>query len=832
MATRANQGNQGGGNDDHPNAGGGNQSNQGNQGSQGGGNDDHPNAGGGNQSNQGNQGSQGGTEDDETYGDDDGDGQYDSVQNQGNQGNQGGGYGGYDDEGFGGYVGGATNDAFGGNPNETTRGNDGAGRDADGDGRSDSRREEGSQGVVLGVYSDGSEYDLNRPLEAAVLDTPITVLDVPSTPTYDNVREAEAAERLEQLLADPETRELFEGLTEAEQMAVLSELNRAQQEEDPPSADSVRDALTHSDAAATLTPEQRELLADQIEGLLEAGAGPEGVLAAIEQSEAVAHMSVEQKTMLAMDVLGGGAQPASADTSGVAAPVENLLGGGTAIERAQPPEYWDQVKADYLKSPNAPEDATEWRQEADAAVARAVQEFREQGYSPGALAAAERTLREAVGSGQSEQEQSNIARMKDLTRGQVWTDTGEGYEQTDPDADVQIGIDAQGNVVGSTTSRPVPDTEWDRFLASEEARLLAENAARRAGDPNNPIDQRAAAFGELKDVAGPEGFSSAEFEAFAATGRLPDRLRPATVSGGGNQAAGTEQLLSAGPDLPAPADGQSAASVERAFTPEFVAYAEKYGLTPEQLQAGMDDAEASGDFDGVPRAYAEETLAEADRTGETPSEVLERKQEERAAALEAVAFAQSDRMGYLESKGYDGDAIENMSQAEIDTLIDVNVASDQQAVAAAQSDRMGYLESKGYDGDAIENMSQAEIDTLIDVNVASDQQAGAAAQSDVMGYLESKGYDADTIENMSQAEMMRLVDVNVASDRQAVSPASRGQADCERAVGGHGVSGGEGLRRRHHREHEPGGDGPLGAGQRGQRQAGDGPCSVGGIWGI
>ena len=187
------------------------------------------------QSNQGNQGGGGTrvTEDDETYGDDDGDGQYDSVQNQGNQGNQGGGYGGYDDEGFGGYVGGATNDVFGGNPNETTRGNDGAGRDADGDGRSDSRREEGSQGVVLGVYSDGSEYDLNRPLEAAVLDTPITVLDVPSTPTYDNVREAEAAERLEQLLADPETRELFEGLTEAEQLAVLSELDRAQWKKTP-----------------------------------------------------------------------------------------------------------------------------------------------------------------------------------------------------------------------------------------------------------------------------------------------------------------------------------------------------------------------------------------------------------------------------------------------------------------------------------------------------------------------------------------------------------------------------------------------------------------------
>ena len=553
--------------------------------------------------------------------------------------------------------------------------------------------------------------------------------DVLSTPTYDTVREAEAAERLEQVLADPETRQLFEGLTEAEQLAVLSDLNRAQQEGDPPSADAVRDALTKSDAAATLTPEQREMLADQIEGLLEAGAGQEGVLAAIEQSAAVAHMSVDQKAALAMDVLDGAAQPASADTSGVAAPVENLLGGGTAIERAQPPEYWDQVKADYLKSPNAPEDATEWRQEAEAAVARAVQEFREQGYSPGALAAAERTLRESVGSGQSEQEQSNIARMKDLTRGQVWTDTGEGYEQTDPDADVQIGIDAQGNVVGSTTSRPVPDTEWDRFLASEEARLVAENAARRAGDPNNPIDQRAAAFRELKDVAGAEGFSSAEFEAFASTGRLPDRLRPATVSGGGNQAAGTEQLLSAGPDLPAPADGQGAARVEREFTPEFVEYAEKYGLTPEQLLVGMADEEASGDFDGVPVAYAEETLAVADRTGETPSEVVARQEQERAAALEAVAFAQSDRMGYLESKGYDSDTVEGMTQDEIDNLVDVNVSSDRQAVARAQSDVMGYLEAKGYDADTIEGMSQDEMLRLADVNVASDQREIERAQS-------------------------------------------------------------------------------------------------------
>ena len=126
-------------------------------------------------------------------------------------------------------------------------------------------------------------------------------------------------------------------------------------------------------------------------------------------------------------------------------------------------------------------------------------------------------------------------------------------------------------------------------------------------------------------------------------------------------------------------------------------------------------------------------------------------------------------MGYLESKGYDADTVEGMSQAEIDNLIDVNVASDQQAVAVAQSDRMGYLESKGYDADTVEGMSQAEIDNLIDVNVASDQQAVAVAQSDRMGYLESKGYDADTIEGMSQAEIDNLIDVNVASDQQAAA---------------------------------------------------------------
>ena len=60
----------------------------------------------------------------------------------------------------------------------------------------------------------------------------------------------------------------------------------------------------------------------------------------------------------------------------------------------------------------------------------------------------------------------------------------------------------------------------------------------------------------------------------------------------------------------------------REFNPEFVEYAAQYGLSPEQLLVGMADEEASGDFDGIPRAYAEETWAEANRTGETPSEVL------------------------------------------------------------------------------------------------------------------------------------------------------------------------------------------------------------------
>ena len=492
-------------------------------------------------------------------------------------------------------------------------------------------------------------------------------------------------------------------------------------EEDPPSADSVRDALTHSDAAATLTPEQRELLADQIEGLLEAGAGPEGVLAAIEQSEAVAHMSVEQKTMLAMDVLGGGAQPASADTSGVAAPVENLLGGGTAIERAQPPEYWDQVKTDYLKSPNAPEDATEWRQEADAAVARAVQEFREQGYSPGALAAAERTLREAVGSGQSEQEQSNIARMKDLTRGQVWTDTGEGYEQTDPDADVQIGIDAQGNVVGSTTSRPVPDTEWDRFLASEEARLLAENAARRAGDPNNPIDQRAAAFRELKDVAGPEGFSSAEFEAFAATGRLPDRLRPDTVlAGGGAMPADTATFLGVGGDL----------------TPGVISPGEARAMGRPDLAGYTKEVGADGQVVAVPPEGGYDPQA--------------------AAAAEAAQSWAADASALLESQGID---TSEMTDAQMAALVDPVVASAQRQhqrdVATWAADASALLESQGID---TSEMTDAQMAALVDPVAASAQRQHqrdvATWAADASALLESQGIDTS---EMTDAQMAALV---------------------------------------------------------------------------
>ena len=102
--------------------------------------------------------------------------------------------------------------------------------------------------------------------------------------------------------------------------------------------------------------------------------------------------------------------------------------------------------------------------------------------------------------------------------------------------------------------------------------------------------------------------------------------------------------------------------------------------------------------------------------------MLARQQQERGAALQAVAVAQSDRMGYLESKGYDAGTVEGMSQDEIDNLIDRNVASDQRAVAVAQSDRIEYLESRGYDADTVEGMSQAEIDNLIGANVASGQE--------------------------------------------------------------------------------------------------------------
>ena len=66
--------------------------------------------------------------------------------------------------------------------------------------------------------------------------------------------------------------------------------------------------------------------------------------------------------------------------------------------------------------------------------------------------------------GHPDQQQQNIAKIKELTRGQVFTDTGGGYVQTDPNAIVTIRIDDQGNIVGSTTSREIPDTPWDTFL--------------------------------------------------------------------------------------------------------------------------------------------------------------------------------------------------------------------------------------------------------------------------------------------------------------------------------------------------------------------------------
>ena len=417
--------------------------------------------------------------------------------------------------------------------------------------------------------------------------------------------------------------------------------------------------------------------------------------------------------------------------------------------------------------------------EAQAAIQRGLQELRNKGASVEELEAAGSALHSVVGDGSSDQQQQNIAKIKELTRGQVFTDTGGGYVQTDPNAIVTIRIDDQGNIVGSTTSREIPDTPWDTFLKEQEALLVEANAARRAGDPNNPIDQRAAAFRELREVAGAEGFSSAEFEAFAATGRLPDRLRPDTVlAGGGAMPADTATFLGVGGDLTpgviSPGEARAMGRPDLAgYTKEVGADGQVVAVPPEggydpQVAAAAEAAQSWAAAQSDRMGYLESKGYDGDAIENMSQAEIDNLIDVNVASdQQAVAAAQSDRMGYLESKGYDGDAIENMSQAEIDNLMDVNVASDQQAVAAAQSDRMGYLESKGYDGDAIENMSQAEIDNLIDVNVASDQQAVAAAQSDRMGYLESKGYDGDAIENMSQAEIDNLIDVNVASDQQA-----------------------------------------------------------------
>ena len=428
--------------------------------------------------------------------------------------------------------------------------------------------------------------------------------------------------------------------------------------------------------------------------------------------------------------------------------------------------------------------------EGGAAVERALQVSRERGASREELQAQQAVFEAAVGDGSTAQQQANIAKIKEITRPTVFTDFGSGYEQRGPGAVIEIGVDESGNVVGGYTG--VDPDQVDRPNANEvaiqeqHAAILAEIEAMRG--PVTASDQRIAAevqaFNELKELTGPEGFSGQEFRDYVASGQLPDRLS----RDGQNQ----QPAAGATAGAPDPRVGDAAAlSATGGLNPAAMA-----AIGVQETDTGLHDVTTIGEQreqEAAAEAWAAEASAYLEAQGIDTSEMTDAEMEAlvdpAAASAERqhereVAQAQSDQMGYLEAKGYDPETIEGMSQSEIDNLVDVNVASDQQAVAQAQSDRMGYLEAKGYDPETIEGMSQSEIDNLVDVNVASDQQAAAdavsnqrdavaLAQSDIMGYLEAKGYDPETIEGMSQDEMVQLAQVNVASDQQALARAEQ-----------------------------------------------------------
>ena len=270
--------------------------------------------------------------------------------------------------------------------------------------------------------------------------------------------------------------------------------------------------------------------------------------------------------------------------------------------------------------------------EADAAVQRALQVFRERGATREQLTNAEHHLRGAVGRGQDTQELANIARIRELTRGQLHVWDGSAYRQTDPDAVVTIGIDEAGDIFGSTTSRPKPLSPHEREMQTIEQRIIAENEARRQPDPNDPIGRQVIAFRELQALAGPGGFTGREFSEYVDTGTIPGRLTPepsapaqeGMTAGGGYQPADTAGLLSVGGDLAphvlTPGEARAMGKPELAgYTIETDADGRLFAVPPDSKRAESAIAEWNVDMAALTaNPNADDLNVLADKWGNSP----------------------------------------------------------------------------------------------------------------------------------------------------------------------------------------------------------------------
>ena len=185
----------------------------------------------------------------------------------------------------------------------------------------------------------------------------------------------------------------------------------------------------------------------------------------------------------------------------------------------------------------------------------------------------------------------------------------------------------------------------------------------------NPAARAAADQAAAETAAIVNSANAAGAGAAAGSGASPGADGPSPTLpklAGSNQAAGTEHLLSAGPDLPAQADASATRATWRRGRRMPATLLESQGIdTCEMTDAQMAElVYPVAAYDAASASSA--TWRSRNRTGS----------------------------GNWSRRATDADTVEAMSYAEIDRLIDGNVGGGcQMAVAVAQSDRMGYLES-------------------------------------------------------------------------------------------------------------------------------------------